>query len=185
MIKLLLLAIVNIRVVILTDVPTSFVPEVARLESQVTTDARIVDVRIMRDPYPTLNKLAYQIDRLQNLSNWAKKKRLNRGVDQVHFIVSPMIENGALYVGGIARRVCSARSSAAYSMSNYSTLNAFGASRAPHSIIAAAHELGHALGATHQDLAPNIMHSNALSFVTAFQLSWFPISKQQVRSCIR
>lgn len=46
--------------------------------------------------------------------------------------------------------------------------------RVDHSVIAATHEVGHLLGATHIDEYPNIMHSSAMQYITPLTptLTW-------------
>lgn len=181
---LTLCLVIKVRVVLLTPIPDSTVADTARLEAVVAPSAQIVDVKAMADPYPQLNRLAYQVDRLQNLSEWARKKRLNRGVDHVHFIVSPMKEGGVTYIGGLARRVCTLGSHVAFSMSNYSAYNSQGLPRQRYSAISAAHEIGHALGAEHRDYTPNIMHSNALFYLSNTSLGWLPETRTDIDRCI-
>lgn len=53
-----------------------------------------------------------------------------------------------------------------------------------HTIIAAVHEIGHALGALHDDSYPNIMHSNVLPYVDSYPLSFSDKSKQEINQCL-
>lgn len=185
MIAFLLSTLVSVRVIVLTSAPASLVQNTAIITQLLNPSIRITDVRYYKDPYPQLNKISYQIDRLQNLSEWARRKRLNKNVDAVHFVVSPMNDGGYLFVGGLARGYCKVASRLSFSMSNYSPYNVFGAPRYAHSVFSAAHEVAHIMGANHNNEYPNIMHAAALQFVDRYALGWTQQSKNEVATCLR
>lgn len=81
----------------------------------------------------------------------------------------------------------------AYSCGDVATGNALeanletGEERLNHSAVTLAHEVGHLFCATHQDSSPNLLHSDAMRFVTEYGgiLPVLEATKRQVRRALR
>jgi hypothetical protein len=100
-------------------------------------------------------------------------------------VSAPMRGGGERFLGGVARRDCFRRHiSRRISWAAATGSRVTGETRIPMSIVLAAHEVAHNLGATHYDGRPNIMHSTALVFVKEGQiLNFVPRSADEMRSC--
>lgn len=97
-----------------------------------------------------------------------KLKTTHRG--PVLFLVAPMNHNGQLYMGGMAnanRWNCDKGTG----WSTVELYNSRGEDRYPHSLTAAAHELGHLLGAQHTN-EKDAMNLDALVYVGSEPLSY-------------
>lgn len=122
------------------------------------------------------------LDKVEALRAWEFLAPVitNRKINLV--IDGPILDNGLLYVSGIATGTCR--------RSGAGVVNARGlaVNRLEHTVYAAIHELGHLFGAEHDNaLRPNgrrgIMDSNALADVSNGPLSFSPHSKSQIRKC--
>lgn len=153
-----------------------------KLESQLGLRYRldIKSWRTIRDPYPKLVGLDRRDDKLSNLEAWAIKRRLHSRGRFSLFILPPLRVNGLGYVAGVAYR-CDLYTRVLNV--NAVERNAYGADRKQHSAIAIAHELGHSLGARHDDASSQIMHPNALSWATEPYLGFAAKARKQIRAC--
>lgn len=90
-----------------------------------------------------------------------------------------------LVLWGVARGIC-APPRKRLAVSGAEMVNQDGTPRLQHSIAGAAHELGHLLGAYHQE-GPNLMNPGALSFVDQFLPEPLPIldvTKNEIYECL-
>lgn len=110
------------------------------------------------------------LDRLRRLRCYEQRalKTTRRG--PVLFLAAPMVHEGQLYMGGMAnanRWSCERGTG----WSTVELYNSRGEDRWNHSLTAAAHELGHLLGARHTN-TPDAMHINALAYVGGRALAY-------------
>ena len=122
-------------------------------------------------------------------ANRAAQMQLLKKREVLHVLAPPLVVNNIKYMGGAAL-VCSAPKGG-YSYSNAMDINSRGANRVVHSIHGFMHEILHAIGAYHSDVAGNIMHPDALSQIEAQiqqggkrQLTILNESRAQVHRCI-
>jgi len=103
-----------------------------------------------------------------------------------HAILPPIQHDNSLWLAGQAYQSCI--SGHKVSTSNATIVSALGEPRYRHSVIAAAHEIGHSLGADHDNSLPaTIMHGAALQYVNLWN-NWLPISQATlttIRQCNR
>jgi hypothetical protein len=102
-----------------------------------------------------------------------------------HAILPPIQHDNSLWIAGQAYQSCN-KYGHKISTSNATIVSALGEPRYRHSVIAAAHEIGHSLGADHDDSLPaTIMHGAALQYVNLWN-NWLPISQATlttIRQC--
>jgi hypothetical protein len=161
-----------------------------RLRSEVGVDLKLKKLSRRQDifkQYSTLNS------RLQRYLKWklylTSIGRL-KSKELVHLILPPMPHtDGKRYISGYASSLCTFKKFKTMSLSNAQMVNQDGAARFQHSILAMLHEVSHILGATHQDWAPNVMHSAALAYLPTGASHWtlpiLPTTAQQVRKCVQ
>lgn len=150
---------------------------------------RLVSLGIleMQDIAPELNSSALISTRTKQLltyGRWARRNGLVGPRRMVHFIFPHSIEG---YIGGVARGTCTYGTRQGYSLSNATIYNLRLENRMLHSITAAAHEIGHILGASHTpDDSFDIMNTNILPMVSQFGVpSFAPRSGNQIRKCLK
>jgi len=137
--------------------------------------------RVVTDPCPGLD----------NLASWYKKAEcvklhIARTIPDakiIHAILPPIIEPGPKsYIGGLSR-TCQGRPAVSVSNAIEKSL----ATRAPRlaaSALIIAHELGHTMGADHDNRYPNVMHESATSLLVAGnKLEWSKKSIREMNQC--
>ena len=95
-------------------------------------------------------------------------------------IAPPLIsQTGGKFIGGVAQQTCG--------LSQYPmvVVNTFTEESTHYGPNALAHELGHILGAYHDDDTQLLMHSNALFYSKNAVLPLSYISKKQIRKCLK
>lgn len=104
-------------------------------------------------------------------------------------ILPPIKDGGIYYLAGYANGTCRFGKRFGVAVANAEETNSYGALRFVHSIVAFMHELGHLLGAKHNDALPaTVMHSAAMAYVDSqggAVLDFHPNSVKQILSCIR
>ena len=150
---------------------------------------RLISLGVLetQDIAPELNSTALVSTRTAQLlayGRWAKRYGLLKPRQMVHFIL-PHSREG--YIGGVARGICTYGTRLGYSLSNAAIYNYRLDNRILHSITAAAHELGHTLGASHTpENSFDIMNTNILPMVSQFGVpSFAPRSGNQIRKCLK
>lgn len=132
-------------------------------------------------------------DRKKHLFAWGGLLRASgflKPKQITHVILPPIYQNGIYYLAGYARGTCVYNKRwQAYSMSNAELYNAIGEPRSTHSLVAFLHELSHTLGAHHDSGTTwqdhNIMHPDALSFITQYwPFSWNRKAKNEIQNCL-
>jgi hypothetical protein len=102
-----------------------------------------------------------------------------------HAILPPIQHEGELWMAGQAYLSCS-KFGRKIGTSNAMIANALGEPRYNHSVIAMAHEVGHMLGAKHDNSLPaTIMHEAALRYVNVWQNN-LPLSQtslNEIKQC--
>lgn len=104
-----------------------------------------------------------------------------RGSKWLHHVILPPIldQEGSRWLAGYSYLSCY-RAGKNISTSNATMQSAQGISRYRHSVIAMAHELGHLLGADHDDSFPaSIMHSAAMHYVDGVE-GWMSFSRKSI-----
>lgn len=102
-------------------------------------------------------------------------------------IVSPLRHDGLLWLAGAANGICSYKKESPVAYSSAEEKNSIGQLRYDHSIIAMAHEIGHLLGAEHDENEKpiSIMHPAPLSADrNPLELHFSFYSKSQIRECV-
>lgn len=137
--------------------------------------------RVVTDPCPGLD----------NLASWYKKAEcvklhIARTIPDakiIHAILPPIIEPGPKsYIGGLSR-TCQGRPAVSVSNAIEKSLRT-NEPRLEASAVIIAHELGHTLGADHDDRFANIMHSNATRlFLDGHKMAWTKKSIRQMNRC--
>lgn len=150
------------------------------------TSFKVVDIRYRKDPAPQFDKLGFQYSRFYAIRASRLHKRMRRGVDQVYYIVSPMIDQyGTKFMGGLAGGYCKKRSLLALAVGQARDFNEKGDSRILQSQIIMAHELGHLMAMKHVD-TPTIMNADALTLSIQFKLlfQWDFRNILEQRACV-
>lgn len=142
------------------DIPTLFAA------TKETLKPLPVRLRLRRSTYvsdsaPGLSTLAQTRARFDYWRDEAIKRHWFRGVDIVHVALPPIIDPLGIFVGELAL-TCGR-----FSVSFLTNSNHKGETRYEHSICALAHGVGHNLGAMHNSDSANLMHPDALRFVSA------------------
>lgn len=106
--------------------------------------------------------------RLKRLHKWQAffKKRVPRNDVVKLVLLPPIYESGKFWLAGYASGTCTYKRLTTVAYSHGELFNQDGLDRWMHSINAMLHELLHILGAYHHDEELNVMHSNALYYVT-------------------
>lgn len=158
------------------DIPTLFA---ATKESLKPLPVRL---RLRRSTYvsdsaPGLSTLAQTRARFDYWKGEAIKRRWFRGSDVVHVALPPIIDPLGIFVGELAL-TCGR-----FSVSFLTNSNHKGESRYEHALCALSHGIIHNLGGTHDDANGNIMHSDALRFVTSANNTYcsLPINGKAIR----
>jgi hypothetical protein len=121
----------------------------------------------------------YQLIKLARRNSWQRQ-------GMVHFILPPMLDQGKRWIGGYSAGVCTNRNNRV-SVSNATVVNAAGYSRVNYSAVVMAHELGHQIGASHNNQGINIMNACfPLDYVNSQQIPpWSVASVKQIKKCMR
>lgn len=145
----------------------------------------LVSLRSVRNPYQKLHSDLN--NRLSILLKWqtyfarVAKKRF-RSSDEKIAILPPTFSFKTFWVWGYASAYCTRYGVAVVAGTPTSFL---GLDRRPHFKTALYHELLHLLGAKHINSEPNLMHSDALSFVDLKKVPLLRETIDQVLKCIR
>lgn len=142
------------------DIPTLFAA------TKETLKPLPVRLRLRRSTYvsdsaPGLSSLAQTRARFDYWKNEAIKRHWFRGSDIVHVALPPIIDPAGIFVGELAL-TCGR-----FSVSFMTNQNNKGESRYEHSLCSIGHGLLHNLGSGHHNDSINLMHSDALRFVSA------------------
>lgn len=120
-------------------------------------------------------------------NNWARQAGLVESDEIKLFIVPPFVDaGGVFYIGGASAGVCTYKGNLnPVTMAAAEYKNGKGQARWRHSVVAVAHELGHAIGARHTE-TKSIMHPYILPFVDGIpRMTFAPESRAQIRTCLR
>jgi hypothetical protein len=147
-----------------------------KLFRQLGMRIQIRNLRFDQDPAPHITGLSPEsrVYKISYLTSWGQKYRGR--ADAVHYMVAPL-DGG--YMAGVARATCSNNTRLAHSLSNVKT------GRVDTAIVTMAHEIAHTFGAGHWDMQPNVMHSNALSYLpwSAGWINW--VTRGDISFCQR
>ena len=139
-----------------------------------------VDFRTWRALPQAGTDIFTRADQLYKAAAWARTKGMHRGYGSV-LMVTPELAGG--YLAGLALTTCASSPSRAYAIANAKPF------RADSNTIAAVHEVGHLLGASHITDPLSWMHPDALGeaqrqgYQTIARFA--PQSLQQIKSCRR
>lgn len=140
------------------------------------------------DQWPTYNNFDLAQSRYYNTLHWLEvQPGHNQHRIRHHIIFPPMTQSGYTgWIAGLTRKICMDRDSSRYSSSNAIAFNLIsGESRIGKSAIALAHEIGHMMGAQHDNTDNNIMNKDALSFYHVGDPlpHWNAKALQEMRNC--
>lgn len=114
---------------------------------------------------------------------YSSQSELDKKYDVVHYVFPPYLMDGVLYIGGmsyVCSIKCPGKNSSVSNAEVYSSTT--GADRLRHSMIAAAHEIGHALGASHLN-SKTLMNYQVLGFADG-EVKVDKQSLKQINQCI-
>ena len=144
---------------------------------------KLVRFRSRKDICPNLNHLSQKYEQFYCWKAWLLHKGRLSTKRVTYLMVPPKQEGNMRYLEGLSD-VCFKRGKFV-ALSTGELYNQDGAWRFPHSIIAAAHELGHMLGANHDnDLPISVMNGNVLPYVSDADLHYSIRSRQEIANCI-
>lgn len=134
---------------------------------------------VRRDPFPYFREECNNVFCIEQeySAYWHKFGYLRKDGEVLHVIAPPVKVDGHLYIGGMASNC------GGFSYSNAETYNSNGEYRFIHSVNAAIHEIGHALGADHDDSGVNVMHSNASAYVKKSPLPMNKAAISEILGC--
>jgi hypothetical protein len=137
--------------------------------------------RVINNPFPKEQKnLSKRLRLLRLWDAWFDRRRV--GAD-INFAITPPFEDGGKYwLAGFSESVCK-RGADGYSTAEM--VNDEGTPRFNHSLVAFMHEIGHIVGAPHED-SNTIMHADALARTDS--MSKIRYSNQTIRrmkQCIK
>lgn len=119
-------------------------------------------VEVRKDPFPIYRSSEDLGVIFQEFSSWyflANALGLRKEMQVRHILAPPIEIGGSLYFGGLALE-CSVKKGG-FSYSNAISFNVKGEARYKHTVNDIKHEIGHALGARHDQSNANTMHENA------------------------
>jgi hypothetical protein len=104
--------------------------------------------------------------------------------DLILTITPPLEQGGFKYIGGFSSRVCGDREFENSANVNITEMNTNGVDRFEVSSVAIVHELGHLLGARHDNSNENLMHEAPLPYVIQGKVLGFnPDGYNQILAC--
>lgn len=142
----------------------------------------ISKIRKIRNPYAHMHSTYFNVEPL--FYNWQLRIALMPGHYDVNLItIPPFRDNGGLWMAGLANTCRRGGVAMAVALEK----NVLGKSRVAHSYNAILHEVGHVLGAEHDDdtyfgALKSVMHPNALYYVDS-GVVWPQLATDQVRTC--
>ncbi len=152
-----------------------------QLTSQIGQPLRIKHYRFISNPFAEEQKsLSKRLRLLRLWDGWFKRRGV--GAD-VNFAITPPFEDGGLYwLAGYAEGICD-RGGVGYSTAE--THNNYGAPRFEHSKVAFLHELGHLIGAPHED-SNTIMHGDATARTDSMtKIRYSNQTSERIKKCVK
>lgn len=149
-------------------------------------DLQLTTLRNRKDLYPQFKSLSAQQQRYNAWKAWLIAKNRLRTKRLTYLMFPPMPEAGKLWIGGLSSTICGYGKAKSFSMGNAELYNQDSAPRYNHSIVIMKHELGHLLGADHDNAVPvTVMNSAPLPSVDAMGILPFSaLSISQIHICL-
>lgn len=149
--------------------------------SQIGEPLVIRNYRFVTNPFPEEQKsLSKRLRLLRLWDGWLERRALSA---EVNFVITPPFEEGGKYwLAGYAEGVCK-RKGVAYSTAE--RFNNDGAPRFEHSKVAFLHELGHLVGAPHED-SNTIMHADATARTDSMtKIRYSNQTSERIKKCLK
>lgn len=149
--------------------------------SQIGEPLRIKHYRFITNPFPEeQKKLSKRLRMLRLWDGWFARRGV--GAD-INFAITPPFEEGGLYwLAGYSEAICK-KGGVAYSTAE--VFNNYGAPRFEHSKVAFLHELGHLVGAPHED-SNTIMHADATARTESMtRIRYSNQTTERIKKCIK
>ena len=149
-------------------------------------DLKLTTLRNRKDLFPQFKSLSAQQQRYNAWKAWLISKNRLRTKRLTYLMFPPMPEGGKLWIGGLSSTICGYGKTKSFSMGNAELYNQDNAPRYNHSIAIMKHELGHLVGADHDNSQPvTVMYSAPLPSVDSMGILPFSeLSKSQIYNCL-